>query len=156
MDFLKQIFQTNPSIIKIGFEDIKIVIEKTRINSNEYIIINTMPDTFQMNLISGTIYALTEESIINNILDNYEMKHKKIVLYGLNTIDETVEKKAKQLQTLGFSEIFIYYSGMFEWLLLQELYGHDEFPTTEKIQSIDILKYRPRKILDILRINSLL
>lgn len=156
MDFLKQIFQTNPSIIKIGFEDIKIVIEKTRINSNEYIIINTMPDTFQMNLISGTINALTEESIINNILDNYEMKHKKIVLYGLNTIDETVEKKAKQLQTLGFSEIFIYYSGMFEWLLLQELYGHDEFPTTEKIQSIDILKYRPRKILDILRINSLL
>ena len=156
MDFLKQIFQTNPSIIKIGFEDIKIVIEKTRINSNEYIIINTMPDTFQMNLISGTINALTEESIINNILDNYEMKHKKIVLYGLNIIDETVEKKAKQLQTLGFSEIFIYYSGMFEWLLLQEVYGHDEFPTTEKIQSIDILKYRPRKILDILQINSLL
>jgi len=148
MDFLKQIFQTEPAFIKIGFEDMKTIIK------TDYIIINTMPHTFQANLITGTINAMSEESIINRILDHYEMKQKKIVLYGMNSTDETVEKKAKQLQTLGFSEIYIYYGGMFEWLLLQELYGFNEFPTTEKIHSVDILKYRPRKILDILRIGN--
>jgi hypothetical protein len=30
--------------------------------------------------------------------------------------------------------------GMFEWLLMQDVYGFDEFPTTTKI--CDILKFR--------------
>ena len=29
---------------------------------------------------------------------------------------------------------------MFEWLLLQDIYGYDNFPTT--IKELDILKYR--------------
>ena len=29
---------------------------------------------------------------------------------------------------------------MFEWLLLQDIYGDDEFPTTTK--ELDILKYK--------------
>jgi hypothetical protein len=81
------------------------------------------------------------------------MKRTKVILYGLNATDEMVDKKASQLQGLGFSEIYIYCGGMFEWLLLQELYSYSEFPTTSTIKSVDIIKYRPCKKLDILRIE---
>jgi len=40
---------------------------------------------------------------------------------------------------LGFLNIYVYLGGIFEWLLLQDIYGDEEFPTTSKI--IDILKY---------------
>jgi len=36
---------------------------------------------------------------------------------------------------------------LFEWLLLQDIYGYDEFPTTIKV--LDILKYKPSKIIKI-------
>lgn len=157
MDFLRQLFQSSPILIKIGFEDIKIVIENKKINTNtntnEYIMINTMPETFQNNLIIGTVVSGLEESVINRILDQYEMKRVKVVLYGMNSTDESIEKKTEQLKTLGFSEIYIYSGGMFEWLLLQELYGPSEFPTTDKTKSVDIIKYRPKKVLNILRIG---
>lgn len=155
MDFLKQIFQTSPSIIKIGFEDIKsaILSFSNPISGSEYILINTMPIHFQHCLIKGTINAVAEESTINSILDKHDMKRTKVILYGLNATDETVDKKAAQLQALGFSEIYIYCGGMFEWLLLQELYSYSEFPTTSTIKSVDIIKYRPCKKLDILRIE---
>ena len=153
MDFLRQIFQTSPTFIKIGFEDIKIAIEKIKYTSTDYILINTMPNHFQNILISGTLTSIQEESEINRILDNYEMSRVKIILYGLNSTDETVEKKAQQLQSLGFSEIYIYWGGMFEWALLHELYGPGEFPTTGLLKSVDILKYRPDKKLDIPRIG---
>jgi len=158
MDFLKQIFQSNPSIIKIGFEDIKsaiISLSNILLNSSaEYLIINTMPINFQNCLIKGTINALAEESIINSVLDKYEMKRTKVILYGLNSTDETVDKKAAQLNSLGFSEIYIYSGGMFEWLLLQELYCQSEFPTTSSIKTADIIKYRPPKRLGTLMIGN--
>jgi hypothetical protein len=36
--------------------------------------------------------------------------------------------------------LYVYIGGLFEWLLLQDIYGDEEFPTTAKI--IDILKYK--------------
>jgi hypothetical protein len=42
---------------------------------------------------------------------------------------------------LGFENVYIYRGGMFEWLLLQDIYGFDEFQTTSKIT--DLLKYKP-------------
>jgi hypothetical protein len=36
--------------------------------------------------------------------------------------------------------VFVYTGGLFEWLLLQDIYGKDEFPTTS--DELDILKYR--------------
>jgi len=156
MDFLKQIFQTSPSIIKIGFEDIKSAILSLSHpkSGSEYILINTMPVHFQHCLIKGTINALAEESIINSVLDKYEMKRTKVILYGLNAADETVDKKAIQLQVFGFSEIYIYCGGMFEWLLLQELYSYSEFPTTSSIKTTDIIRYRPPKKLEVLLIEN--
>ena len=32
---------------------------------------------------------------------------------------------------------------MFEWLLLQDIYGNDDFKTTQ--EELDILKYKPQK-----------
>ena len=50
---------------------------------------------------------------------------------------------------LGFKNIYVYIGGIFEWLLLQDIYGDEQFPTTIKI--IDILKYKG-DTLDILKI----
>ena len=39
----------------------------------------------------------------------------------------------------------MYTGGIFEWLLLQDIYGKDEFPTTS--EELDILKYRAATVL---------
>jgi len=125
------------SIRKISFEDMQ-----HAINDNNYIIINTMPKDLQHCLIVNTISADMEESIINQLINN--CKNKKIIIYGKNTNDEKVIKKYNQLFSFGFKDIHVYLGGMFEWLLLQDIYGTEEFPTTtiEK----DILKYKPSRL----------
>jgi hypothetical protein len=57
-----------------------------------------------------------------------------------------------QLVKLGFSNVFIYLGGLFEWLMLQDIYGYDEFPTT--IKQIDFLKYKPPPRLNISLIEN--
>jgi hypothetical protein len=37
--------------------------------------------------------------------------------------------------------------GIFEWLMLQDIYGEEMFPTNKK--ELDILKYKPVPILNI-------
>ena len=71
----------------------------------------------------------------------------KIIIYGKNSNDETPIKKCEQLLELGFSNIYIYAGGLFEWLLLQDIYGSELFPTTTKQN--DLLKYKSQKILNI-------
>ena len=51
-------------------------------------------------------------------------------------------KKYDQLIGLGFVNIFIYPGGLFEWLMLQDIYGNEIFPTTKK--ELDILKYKSK------------
>lgn len=128
------LFQT--SYKKINFEDIQNAIK----NINQYIIINTLPNTEQDCLIKHTLSYEQEESTINELLANYDFNNKKIIVYGKNSNDETAEKKYSQLRTLGFSEIYLYTGGLFEWMLLQDIYGNTEFPTTKKV--LDILKYK--------------
>ena len=62
------------------------------------------------------------------------------MIYGKNCNDEKLISKYKQLIDLGFINVNIYAGGMFEWLLLQDIYGDDNFPTTSR--ELDILKYR--------------
>ena len=131
------LFQT--SYKKINFEDIQYAIKK----STEYIIINTLPISEQDCLIKNTLPYEEEENTINEMLNNYDFNKKKIIIYGKNANDETAEKKYNQLRTLGFSEIYLYSAGLFEWLLLQDIYGNTEFPTTKKI--LDILKYKANR-----------
>jgi hypothetical protein len=124
---------------KIGFEDVKFAIK----HPDSHILINTLSLDLQKNIIKGTIPAEKEELIINKIIEDYEMSTIKILIYGRNATDNSAEKKAKQIIGLGFANVFLYCGGMFEWLLLQEIYGYPEFPTTIHSKNIDLLIYRP-------------
>ena len=138
MNFFQKLIQP-VSYSKISFEDVKISFE----NPENYILINTLSLSNQKNLIKNTIHAEKEEWIINKSLDEYEMNIKKIIVYGTNTNDEMALNKANQLVNLGFKYVYLYCGGMFEWLLLQEIYGFDEFPTTVYVRNNDLLYYKP-------------
>jgi hypothetical protein len=129
------------TVQKIGFEDVQIVIK----NPETYFLINTLSDVEQQCLIINTVNISQEELLVNKYLQTN--KQIKIVIYGKNNIDETVFKKQQQLVSLGFVNVYIYIGGLFEWLILQDIYGTSEFPTTKK--ELDFLKYKPRPILNI-------
>jgi len=129
------------SMKKINFEDMQSVIKNPEI----YLIINTLPPSEQQCLIVNTTLANDEESIINKFMK--ENKSIRIIIYGKNCNDETINKKYQQLYSLGFYNIFIYSGGMFEWLMLQDIYGKDLFPTTKK--ELDLLKYKSNQLLSI-------
>jgi hypothetical protein len=125
---------------KISFEDLQNAVSFP----NHYIIINTMPENEQACLIKNTISYQMEENTINHFIEQYDFSSRKIIVYGKNANDTTAEKKYDQIRGLGFSDVFLYVGGMFEWLLLQDIYGFDEFPTTSKV--LDILKYKPARL----------
>jgi hypothetical protein len=129
--------------IKIGFEDIKIAIQ----NPDKYILINTLGINEQNCLIKNTVPVELEERMVNDLLDKFEFNSRTFLIYGKNTSDNSVDVKYNQLRGLGFSNIYIYPGGLFEWLILQDIYGSDEFPTTKK--ELDILKYKPKKQLNV-------
>jgi len=122
---------------KISFEDVQFILKSSY--KTDFIIINTLPITEQECLIKNTISYDSEEKIINELMTKYEFKKYKFIIYGKHSNDDSVEKKAKQLLNLGFSNVFVYPGGLFEWMLLQDIYGFDEFPTTKKV--LDILKF---------------
>lgn len=128
------------SLRKINFEDIQLVIK----NPELYILINTLNINEQHCLIKNTINISEEEITINKHLSI--CKSICIIVYGKNSNDEKIYKKYEQLLSLGFYNVFIYMGGLFEWLLLQDVYGVDEFPTTSK--QLDVLKYKASSILN--------
>lgn len=117
----------------INFEDMQYAIA-----NKDYIIINTLPENKQPCLICGTLDMKNEEEILNTYLKSN--KSIKIIVYGMNSQDSNVNKKYEQLLSLGFYNVFIYNGGLFEWLLLQDIYGKEIFLTTT--QERDILKYK--------------
>ena len=129
------------SMKKINYEDMQTIIK----NPEVYFIINTLPLSEQQCLIVNTTLANEEEIIINKFMK--ENKGIRIIVYGKNCNDENVNKKYQQLLSLGFYNIFVYIGGMFEWLLLQDIYGKDLFPTTKK--ELDLLKYKSNQLLNI-------
>ena len=131
----------NVSINRINFKDMQYAI------SNNMIIINTLDINNQDCLIKNTLKPDEEINIINDLIQK-KNKKKKIIIYGENSSDNSIVKKYYQLQKLGITNIFIYMGGLFEWLLLQDIYSNDQFPTTTEI--IDILKYKG-SILETLR-----
>lgn len=68
-----------------------------------------------------------------------------IIVYGKNSNDITILHKYDQLVKLGFTNVHIYTGGIFEWMLLHEIYGKDLFKITK--YEIDILRYRPKSVL---------
>jgi hypothetical protein len=133
---ITNIFETKYK--KLSFEDLQFALHYP----DQYVIINTMSTNEQDCLIKYTIPYQLEEKIINELIINYEFR-KKIIIYGKNTNDESIEKKYKQLIGFGFLEVYLYIGGMFEWMLLQDIYGKEEFPTTAKV--LDILRYKPTR-----------
>lgn len=120
----------------INFEDMQ-----SAISNKEYIIINTLLATQQACLINGTLSLANEEEILNTYLKSN--RSVRIIVYGTNSSDTNVTKKYEQLLALGFSNVFIYSGGLFEWLLLQDIYGKELFQTTAYER--DILKYKGRQ-----------
>ena len=126
---------------KINYEDMQTVIKNPEI----YLIINTLSSSEQQCLIINTTLPNDEELIINKFIkDN---KGIRIIIYGRNCNDETINKKYQQLSSLGFYNIFVYLGGLFEWLLLQDIYGAEMFPTTTK--ELDLIKYKSTQLLKI-------
>jgi hypothetical protein len=130
------LFTNSDNYKKTNFEDMQYALT----HSKEFIIINTLSAGEQSVLITGTIDALSEEKIVNEMIHNIDTPDKKVMIYGKNANDDSPHKKYKQLRNLGITDISIYSGGLFEWLLLQDIYGFKTFPTTSKI--MDILKYK--------------
>lgn len=130
---------TESHIHTANFDDIKM---------NKHFLINVMDSSDQQILIKGTLTIDAEVETINSVLSNATQSKTTVIIYGKNTDDlPAVIKRYRQLRGLGFNA-FVYLGGLFEWLLLQEIYGLSEFaienPTNAKI---DVLKFQPRRLL---------
>ena len=135
------------SIPKINFEDMQLAIKE----NDKYLIINVMETNMQQCLIEKTVSYNIEETVINELIEK-KKKDINIIIYGKNSNDEKIFTKYKELRNLGFTNVYIYIGGMFMWLLLQDIYGQDLFPTTSK--ELDILKYKSHRVFDVKYINN--
>lgn len=134
------------SIQKINFEDMQVAYKNPEI----YLLINTLNESEQECLILNTTNANKEEHVINHHMNS--SKRIRIIIYGRNSNDEKIFIKYNQLVKLGFTNVFIYSGGLFEWLMLQDIYGYEEFPTT--VKQLDFLKYKPPQRLNISLIEN--
>ena len=128
-------------LTKINYEDMQTAVKNPEI----YLIINTLPIKEQSCLIFNTTTAENEEPIINKYMK--ENKSIRIIIYGKNCNDDMINKKYQQLVSLGFTQVYLYVGGLFEWLMLQDIYGDELFPTNKK--QADLLKYKPNAALNI-------
>ena len=130
-------------IPKVSYEDIQMVVYRNSHIQHSTLLINTLAPTLQHCLIKTTVDIRFEERVINALI------HKKpeimIIVYGKNSNDITILHKYDQLVKLGFTNVHIYTGGIFEWMLLHEIYGKDLFKITK--YEIDILRYRPKSVL---------
>jgi hypothetical protein len=104
------------------------------------LLIHTMEET-EKTLIQGSLTAEMELKSINELMSKNEFD-TSIIVYGRNDHDyDGLMTKQKQLKSLGFRNVFIYLGGMFEWLLLQDVFGANLFPTT--VAKVDLLRFAP-------------
>jgi hypothetical protein len=129
------------SICKVNYEDIQYII----VNKSA-LLINTLDCNKQDCLIKESLTANSEVETLNLYLTN-GTSDIRIIIYGENSSDDSIIKKFKQLTSLGFTNVYLYVGGLFEWLLLQDIYGYELFPTTKKER--DILKFKGKKVLGI-------
>jgi hypothetical protein len=130
-------------IPKVSYEDLQMVVYRNTHVQHSTLIINTLPPSLQHCLIKTTVDIQFEERAVNAFI------HKKpdimIIVYGKNSNDITILHKYEQLVKLGFTNVHIYTGGIFEWMLLHEIYGKELFKITR--YEIDILRYRPKSVL---------
>jgi hypothetical protein len=127
----------NSSMQRINFEDIQYA------QQHDLLIINTLPSSDQGLLISKTVSWQEEIHAVEHAIRN----KKNIFVYGRHSNDETIYIKYQQIQKLG-GKVYLYTGGLFEWLLLQDIYGASEFATTATMKLVDVLKYKPPTLLN--------
>ena len=139
--------QTGSKGYMINFEDVQSIIgvsggSKSR-SYDQFLLISTLDASKQEHLIKNTISAQEEEAKINEIISgkNDDAEDIILVVYGKHATDE---------------KVLVYPGGVFEWLMLQDIYGSELFPTnknntitnnTNKCLDTDLLEYRPPSIL---------
>ena len=128
----------SPSVRKVNFEDVQHAIKHQQNN----LLINTLDLTDQSCLIKNTVPINEEVKLINNYLS--KKKNVNIIVYDKNANAPNLMKKYEQLVGLGFVNVYIYPGGLFEWLLLQDIYGMEDFGTT--IEELDHLKFKGKSI----------
>lgn len=171
---LKKKLVSENNLLQVSFEDIQNIIrnrsglenhppmlreEENSLDSIkvEPLLITTIPITFmnshgkkgEIPLIDGTLPPEKEEAYINELLERLDIESKEqllIIIYGQNAMDKTVIEKARQLISLGFSNVFIYSGGMFEWCLLQDVYGKKEFPITSSGIFLEPLLFKGKRL----------
>ena len=128
---------------KVSYEDIQMVVYRNMHVKHSTLIINTLPPSLQHCLIQTTLDIRFEERVVNTFIE--QKPDIMIIVYGKNSNDITILHKYEQLVKLGFTNVHIYTGGIFEWMLLHEIYGKDLFKITK--YEIDILRYRPKSVL---------
>lgn len=123
---------------KVNFEDVQYSMK----NKNKFLLINTLEASRQDLLIKNTVPIDREEELINKLIKSNQ--NVNIIVYDENANAPNLMKKYNQLLGLGFVNVFIYPGGLFEWLLLQDIYGFENFPTTK--QERDILKFKGKSV----------
>ena len=127
-----------PSVRKVNFEDVQYAIKQRQ----NYLLINTLDSSEQSCLITKTIAVNMEERLINEYLN--KKINVNIIVYDKNANAPNLMKKYEQLIGLGFINVYIYPGGLFEWLLLQDIYGREDFPTTST--ELDHLKLKGKSM----------
>lgn len=128
---------------KVSYEDIQMVVYRNINIAYSVLLINTLPERMQHCLILSTIDFRQEEQIINDCITNNP--NIMIIVYGKNSNDITILHKYEQLVKLGFTNVYIYTGGIFEWMILYEIYGKELFKI--KGYERDHLRYRPKSVL---------
>lgn len=132
-----QFLTTTTEMKYVNFENVQRAIRYT----DQYLLINVLPLHEQDCLIQGTVDAFQEETLLNNMIQSVVEPDKVVIVYGKHNQDKRAVEKVKQINALGVSTVYIYQGGLFEWMLLQDIYGHEAFPTTKKV--LDFLKFKP-------------
>ena len=128
---------------KVSYEDIQMVVYRNINVAYSVLLINTLPERMQHCLIQTTVDFRQEEQIINECITSNP--NIMIIVYGKNSNDITILHKYEQLVKLGFTNVYIYTGGIFEWLILHEIYGKDLFKI--KGYERDHLRYRTKSVL---------
>jgi hypothetical protein len=122
----------------VSYEDVQYA-------QQHHIIISTLPTTEQHVLIYQTVSCDEEIKKVELAIT----KKTPIIIYGKHNNDFTVKKKYDQIKKLG-GNAYMYNGGLFEWLLLQDIYGTEHFKTTFYTKPMDLIKYKPDNILNIM------
>ena len=120
----------NKPPLRANYEDVQIAVA-----SPAYVIISVLDESDQSVLIKSTVPCAAEIAAVEAAISS----KRNIVVYGRNANDAKAYAKYAQLVKLG-AVVHVYAGGMFEWLLLQDIYGVEQFPTNGF--TLDHLRYK--------------